>query len=401
MITYEQALVAILKKTSSLGTEKVPIKDSVGRVLKEDIVSSLEMPPFDKAAVDGYAVRTSDVLQAPCILECVGFIEAGKSFSKSVKSGECVKIMTGAPLPKNTDGVVMVEDTKMSGKYIKILRSIKKDENMCPRGQDLKKNQVVLKKGKPISSSHVALLAAVGRRFATVSRKPSVSLLNTGGELILVGKRLGKNQIYNSNGPMLSALIKSDGLELNFLGIAKDEPRELRKAIQKGLKSRILLISGGVSMGDYDLVPDILKNLGVRKIFHNVRMKPGKPLFFGIKNRTLVFGIPGNPVSNFLAYLVFVRPAIRKMTGHDFYLPAFKKGILKKAFYLRGDRRHFALVKIFKKNNQYYLKPLGAHGSADILSLARADGFMTVGPNRKRIKEGTTVPFITWEENAY
>lgn len=397
MITFEQALEAVLKNTKALAAESIFVEDCVGRVLREDVVSSLEMPPFDKAAMDGYAVKASDVSRTPCILKCIGCIEAGKSFSKVVKSGACVKIMTGAPMPKNTDSVVMVEDTKVSGASVEILRGARPGENLSSRGEDLGKGRVVLKKDKLMHISDVAILAAVGRRLVRVGRRPFVSVLNTGGEIVPAGRRLGKNKIYNSNGPMLSALLKSDGLEPDFLGIARDRPLELEKAIEKGLKSHILLISGGVSMGDYDLVPGVLKKLGVKQIFHTVRMKPGKPLYFGKKDQTLVFGIPGNPVSNFLSYLVFVRPVIRKMSGRGDYRPEFKEGIVRKEFCQRVGRKHFALVTISKKGHKYYLKPVAAHGSADILSLSCADGFMEVAEDAGVVRKNSKIRFITWK----
>lgn len=397
MIAFQEALEAVLKNTQVLAVERVSIEDCVGRVLKEDVASPLEMPPFDKAAVDGYAVRTSDVSGTPCLLKCVDCIEAGKSFLKEVRTGTCVKIMTGAPMPKNTDGVVMVEDTKVLGAFVEILRGARPGENLCRRGEDLKKGRVVLKKDKLLHISDVAILAAVGKRFVKVGGRPFVSVLNTGGEIVPVGRKLGKNKIYNSNGPMLSALLKSDGLEPECLGIVRDKPLELRKSIERGIGSDILLISGGVSMGDYDLVPDVLKNLGVRKIFHTVRMKPGKPLFFGKKNHTLVFGIPGNPVSNFLSYLVFVRSAIRKMAGYKDYRPVFNEGVVEKVFRQRHGRRHFALVKISKKGRLYRLAPVAAHGSADILSLSQSDGFMEVDEDLHVVRKNSKIGFITWK----
>ncbi|MFH0771995.1 MAG: molybdopterin molybdotransferase MoeA [Candidatus Omnitrophota bacterium] len=300
MIEFEEALNIVLKNTDTLPAEQAPVDESTGRIAREDTYSNIEMPPFDKSAVDGYAVNSLDVKRVPARLRRVGLIQAGESFDRRLARGECVKIMTGTPMPKGTDSVVMVEDSRQQGEYVELSRSAEKRENVCFKGEDLQKRQKVLKKGTNISSSHVGILAAIGTPFVRVSCKPRVAILNTGGEIVPLGKKLGKNKIYNSNGPMLSALLKADGIEPCFLGIAKDNVRDLKKEIRRGLDADILLISGGVSMGDYDLIPSVLEGMGIKKIFHKVNIKPGKPLFFGRRQKgTLVFGIPGNPVSNF------------------------------------------------------------------------------------------------------
>ena len=213
MISYEQALQLILDKASCLGTENVAIEDSVGRVLEEDIVSKIDMPPFDKSAMDGYALLSKDISKVPSMLKCIGRIEAGTFFRRKIKSGECVKIMTGAPMPENADCVVMVEDAESYRAYIKIIKCVKKGENLCLMGEDIRRGKKVLNKGTRIRLSHVALLAALGKSIVKVAKSPRISILNTGGEIVPLGRRLGKGQIYNSNGPMLGALVKSEGLQ--------------------------------------------------------------------------------------------------------------------------------------------------------------------------------------------
>jgi len=397
MMQYEEALKYIFKNASPLPAEKVTVEDSVGRISKENIYSMLEMPPFDKAAMDGYAVYAQDVKNAPVNLRCIGLIQAGDIFKKKLNRAECVKIMTGAPMPAGAESVIMVEDTLQCGDSVLASKTVKKGENVCFKGEDLKQNQRILARGTMISPAHIAVLAAVGRRFVETVAKPEVAILNTGGEIIQPGVSLGKNKIYNSNGPMLQALLKSDGIKPCFLGIARDETRELKKAVKEGLKKDVLLISGGVSMGDYDLVPEVLASLGVKKIFHKVNIKPGKPLFFGIKNKTLVFGIPGNPVSNFLSYLIFVRPALYKMMGYLYCKPEFKEGLVEKKFNTKTGRKHFVLVKIAKEENQYRLAPVVSHGSADIIALSKADGFMVVDKGCSTVKKNSKIKFITWK----
>ena len=424
MIEFEGALKQILDNTKELTTEKVSIDDSAGRMLMEDVYSRIEMPPFNKSAMDGYAVKTTDIKGVPVRLRCIGSIEAGATFKKGLKDGECVKIMTGAALPKDTDSVVMVEQTRTRPDYVEIMKSVKRWQNVCFQGEDIKREQKVLDKRKVISTSDIALLATIGRCFVRVIKKPQVAVLNTGGEIIPPGHKLGERQIYNSNGPQLLALLKSDGLNPRDLGIVKDEPRQLKRTIKRGLKTDILLVSGGVSMGDCDLVPGILKKLGVKKIFHKVNIKPGKPLFFGAHKDTLIFGIPGNPVSNFLAYHIFIRPALYKMAGHKEPGLKAEEGVLEKTFYhgigkykqdttskivlgycrrqfsRKAGRKHFIPVKISKRETRYYLVPVESHGSADILALSRADGFMVVDATVRVVKAKSKINFITWKKES-
>lgn len=398
MITYEQALEDVLKNTRMLAADKVSIEKSVGRILKEDIISGVEMPPFNKSAMDGYALNHLDIKKVPVKLRCVGLIQAGGVFKRKIKRGECVKIMTGAALPENTDCVVMVESTRVSAGAVEILKLAQKGENVFARGEDFGRGQKVLENGTRIFSSHVAILVTIGRKFVKVNGSPRVAILNTGSEIVLPGRKLSGNKIYNSNGLMLQSLLKSDGLEPVVLGIAKDNKKELQKLIKKGLDSDILLISGGVSVGDYDLVPDVLTELGVKKIFHKVSIKPGKPVFFGIKDKTLVFGIPGNPISNFVAYFIFVKPAIQKMMGYQDCGVGFKEGMLAAEFHKKAGRCWFVLVNISKKQNCYFLSPIAGHSSADTLSLARADGFMMLDLHTTIVGNKERVKFITWKE---
>lgn len=397
MISFERALKEILHNTDARPAEKTLIENSLGRILKEDIYSEIQMPPFDKAAMDGYALHAQDTRGATVRLKCIGLIQAGESFKKEIRRGECVKIMTGAPLPQNTDAVIMVENTRVSAQNVEILSSVEKGENVCFQGEDIKPGQRVIEKGREISPSDVAIFATVGKKFVKVTGKPRVAILNTGGEIVPVGAKLGKNKIYNSNGPLLTALLKSDGIEPHLSGTVRDNFKELKEAVKKVLNMDMLLVSGGVSMGDYDLVPEVLISLGVKRIFHKVNIKPGKPLFFGIKENTVVFGIPGNPVSNFLTYLVFIRPALYRMAGYKYCGPVFKEGIVEKEFYSKSGRKHFVLAKITKKDNCYYLEPVASHGSADTLALAKAGGFMAMDENLSVIKKNSKIRFITWK----
>ena len=392
MISFEEAVNTVLENTRPLPPVMTRLEDAVGRVLLEDIRSGIDMPPFNKSAVDGYAVRAAD-LAGRNELSCIGLIQAGDTFKGKVGSGQCVKIMTGAPVPPGADAVVMVEDTTGDAGPVKVLKIIEKGENLAVRGEDIKKGHKILARGTVIAISQIAALAAAGRGQVKTGALPKVSLVNTGGEIVPPGLKLGRNQIYNSNGPMLSAMLKTDGITSAPV-IVRDDLKKLKAAIRKALEADIVLISGGVSMGDYDLVPAVLKELGIKAVFHKVRVRPGKPMYFGVKGRKLVFGIPGNPVANFLAYLAYVRPAIRKMSGRPDYAPEFKTGICAGDFEPKTPRRALVLSTVSGKT-EYSLAAILNNGSADILALAGAGGFTMVDEGGS-LKKGGAGKFISW-----
>lgn len=393
MITFEEAIKSVLAKARPLPPEPVRIEEAVGRVLAEDVRSGVEMPPFDKSAVDGWALRAADLARGRELRRRPGLIQAGEGFTGALKAGECVKIMTGAPAPAGADAVMMVEFSSEKGGAVNFSRGIKRGENIASRGEDIKKGQVVLRRGAVIGPQHIGVLAAAGRARLLCGALPSVALVNTGGEIVPPGARRPKFGIYNSNGPMLSALLRRDGV-IAAPEIVRDEPRKLRAALARALKSDIVIISGGVSMGDYDLVPGMLKSLGVKKVFHNVRVRPGKPMFFGVKGRRLVFGVPGNPLANFLAYLAYIGPAIRKMAGRPDHGPDFLDGTCSVKFDPRTPRRAMMLSRLESRAG-HELSPVDHSGSADILALAGARAFAAV-PEGGSVKKGGRTKFLTW-----
>jgi len=393
MITFEEAMSLVFRNAKPLPPVQTRIEDAVRRVLLEDVRSGIEMPPFNKSAVDGYAVRAADLGDSR-ELRAIGLIQAGDTFKGKLRPGECVKIMTGAPVPPGADAVAMVEDTLERNGFVKFNEALKKGVNIARRGEDIKKGQKILARGTVISVSHIAALAAAGRSQVKTGALPKVSLLNTGGEIVPPGSKLGRNRIYNSNGPMLAAMLKTDGISADPV-IVRDDAAKMKAAIADALRSDMVLISGGVSMGDYDLVPAVLKSLGVKCLFHKVRVRPGKPMFFGVKGRKLVFGIPGNPVANFMAYLAYIRPAIRKMSGHAGYAPQFETGTCASCFEPKTPRRALVLSKV-SANTEYSLAEVSNNGSADILALAAANGF-TMGKEGGAIKKNEKAKFISWQ----
>ncbi len=394
MIKFEEALKIILTNSRVLPAENIYIADSCHRVIAEDIYAKIPMPPFDKSAMDGFALKTGQI-KAGVKLKCIGLIQAGDVFKRKIKPDECVKIMTGAALPLGMDAVIMVEDTReLKNRMIEFLKPVVKGQNICVKGEDISRGQKLLAKGALLSSSHIALIASAGRKTIKVYKRPEVAILNTGAEIVPVGEKITRNKIYNSNGPMLEALLKDDNIKAGDLGIAKDKKKDLKKAISKGLSADVLLISGGVSMGDYDFVPAVLKSLGAKKLFYKISIKPGKPLLFCVKDKKIIFGIPGNPVSNFLSYLVFIRPALRKMMGYISRDQVFSEGIINAAISAGPDRTHFVLAKVLRDG---MLGPVPSHGSADIMALANAGVFIKLEPGIS-LKKGAKVKCITWEK---
>lgn len=398
MIKFEEALKEILGRTRRLDIEQLPLVRAIGCVLAENVKAKHDMPPFDKSAMDGYALRSSDLKSVPEKLKCAGVIKAGRFYKKNIKKGECVKIMTGSPLPKGADSVVMVERTSEDEKrgWVKVLQGVRTGENVCFKGEDIKKGTVVLKKGTLIRGPEVSLASSLGRTKMKVYRKPSLAILNTGDEIVEPGNNLTYGKIYNSNGPMLLALLQNLNIKVKYLGIAEDEERGLKKLMAKGLKNDIFLLSGGVSMGDYDLVPDVLKKCGVKEVFHKIYMKPGKPVFFGTRGGRLVFGVPGNPVSTYLTFLVLIKPAIDKMMGKTPHLN-IRRGRLKEDFRQKPGRKHFVPAKVLEREGQLHIYPVKKyHGSADMPSLSQANAFMIVEGKLSFLKRDSWVEVILW-----
>jgi molybdopterin molybdotransferase len=422
MITVDEAVSAVLARAGVLEDEFVDLDGALGRVLAEDVESGADLPPFDKSAVDGFALRSRDAAEAPVTLRMKAVLSAGEIWAGAVGEGECVKIMTGAPLPKGADSVVMVEDTespalkphadmpraggpKAGESYTGVGASsdsgavlVKKKAvpggNVCVRGEDIKKGETVLAKGDVILAPEIAVLASAGRSGARVVRPPEVGVLTTGSEILEPGSSLGPGKIWNSNGPMLAALSRAAGCRVEYLGIAGDDREALRRLFTRGFEKDLLLVSGGVSMGDYDLVPQVLKDEGVEILFHKVRVKPGKPLLFARRGKCLVFGIPGNPVSNFVVFHLFIRPAIDKMSGKGNGGPGFTKAFIEREFSTRSDRVHVVPSRFRVVDGRVSVSPFTLNGSADIVACARCNSLIVFESGAYTLKEGSEVTIL-------
>ncbi|MBM4041510.1 MAG: molybdopterin molybdotransferase MoeA, partial [Planctomycetes bacterium] len=318
MIPFDDALKAVLAAATRMEAVRHPLEDAVGLVLAEDATSDVDMPPFRKSAMDGFAVIAADLATPPATLSIVEEIPAGAVPTKAIEPGQCARIMTGAPVPEGADAVVRVEDTEPGagpGDVI-IRKAVAKDANICFRAEDVARGDVVLRAGGVIRALDVPTLAACGCAEVPAFRRPTVAVLSTGNEVVPVGRVPRAGQIRDANAPYLAARLRQLGIEGRLLGIARDTPAALRRALREGLESDVLVVSGGVSAGDFDLVPAVLGKLGVEVLFDSVAMQPGRPTLFGRREGCLVFGLPGNPVSVLVAAELLVVPALKAMIGY-------------------------------------------------------------------------------------
>lgn len=387
MIDVDEALLLVLERATPLPSIPHPTSEALGLVLDEEILADLDLPPFDKALMDGYALRSEDFQKGCRTFQVVEEIHAGKTPSLPVGAGEASLVMTGAPLPQGADAVVMHEVTRRVGDLVHLPQDMEltAGKNRLSRGREMRRGEVVLPRGAFLNPARLGLLASVGRTTVLAVSRPRVDVLPTGDELVDPGEYPGPGQIRNSNGPMLVAMGRSAGAEGRLLPVAPDEPLPLREALSAGLSADVLLVTGGVSAGNRDLVPATLEGLGVTRIFHKIRLKPGKPLWFGVgptrgdRPGTLVFGLPGNPVSSLVGFVLFVRPALERLAGHRH--PADRSVEVR----LAGPFRHFGdrptyhparLAGLEEGRDRPVATPLNWAGSADLRTVAGADGFV-------------------------
>jgi molybdopterin molybdotransferase len=399
MIDYRKALREVVAKAKPLRPESVPLADALGRTLARDIRAREPIPPFSKATMDGYAVRAADTRPAknPVELEVVEDLPAGRVSRKAVGPGQAARIMTGAPLPKGSDAVVMVEDTELTEGGVRILIGVRPGENIGEAGEDVRKGDLVLNKGADIGPAEVGMLAALGQAFVPVARRPVVAVIATGDEIVEPGRRTRPGQIRNSNGHALRAMALRAGARADYLGIARDRNASLKRKIGKARRADILVLSGGVSVGDYDLVKDELRSLGVRPVFWRVRIKPGKPVFFGLHGRQLVFGLPGNPTSAMVTFHLFVRPAIGKMLGRR--APGLRAGraFLEKEIALKPGRTQFLRAVLVGDGPGLRVDPFPDQKSGVLRSMVGSRALIVVPADVSRIKRGSAVKILFLE----
>ena len=401
MITMEEAIDLVVASTGTIEEIQIDLMDALGRILAQDVVSDIDMPPFNKATMDGYAVIGEDLANAstdnPGVLDVVEEIPAGAVPKHTISSGQASGIMTGAPVPPGADAVVMVEDTEtnQNGDSVRIFASTASGKNIAPQGEDVRKNQRVLRSGCHIRPPEIGILAAVGCVRVPVRRKPVVGIVATGSEIVEPKNLPAPGQIRNSNGYSMAAQIENAGAEARYLGIVADDSGALEDVISRGLdECDIFLLSGGVSAGLYDLVQGAMKSCGVTVHFDRIKMKPGKPLTFGTKGDKLIFGLPGNPVSAVVGLELLVRPAIRGMQGIRTLHHRTVVGNLEDRFEQVPGRKQFVPACSVEEDGLWRSKWVGHHGSADLFSLASANSLFVVDSEVESLEPGSDVEII-------
>jgi len=387
MLSYQEAFEKIIENSLPLKPKFVGLRESLGLTAAREVLSPEPLPNFDNSAVDGYAVPQVEAQGSRMKIQ--GEVRAGRIFRGDLKPGHAVQIFTGAPLPEGTWAVVMQENTEGVNGSLRLFKTPKAGENIRFRGEDFQRGKVLVRKKTLLQPIHLALLAAVGISKILVYPSPRVAILATGTELWKMGGRLPQGKIRDSNTILLEALVKQVGgvpLPLPSVG---DDLKEIRRAIQKGLRSDLFIISGGVSVGKYDFVKEAFKKEGVKEIFWKVNIKPGKPLYFGRKNHTLVFGLPGNSVSAFVSFEEFVKPVIQRMSKRLQMKETWAQGKLAERFE-NGNRLHFVRVRCLAKEDGCRVAPLKGQGSHMIGGLASANALLRVEPNAV-LKKGDRV----------
>jgi molybdopterin molybdotransferase len=418
VISVEEARDRVLSSVGVLDEEESPLLGSLGRVLAEDVSSPFDVPPRDNSAMDGYAVRSADTRGAsrkrPRLLRVVGMAVAGAVSGCRVEPGTAVRIMTGAPLPEGADSIVRFEDTDETlrsgpATEIGILKKVEPGWDVRYAGEDIRKDSLVLARGLWISPAEVGVLASLGRPTVKVVRRPRVAILATGDELVDIGQPLPEGKIYNSNSYSLAALVSYYGGIPEVLGIARDSEDSLVARLREGLAADMLLTSGGVSLGDYDVVRDVLAKQG-KISFWTVRLKPGKPLAFGmIKGVTKTgvgreiphLGLPGNPVSSMVTFELFVRPAILKMMGRKDLARPLIEAVIEDEVVNSDGRRIFARVVVSERGGQYFARLTGLQGSGVLTSMALANGLAIIPEDSQGVAAGDRVQvmMLDWSNN--
>jgi molybdopterin molybdotransferase len=386
MIKFNDAFDIVIGSARRLGTERVDIDSALNRVLADDVASDVDMPPFTKSAMDGFACRRADLAEE---LEVIEIIRAGSRPEKAIGQGQCAKIMTGAVVPEGADCVIMKEYVERPMENTVRFSGEETADNICLKGEDIRKGDVVLRAGVKIAAQHIAVLASVGCVEPLVSLQPSVGIIATGDELVEPGREPGACQIRNSNGFQLAAQVRGAGGIARKYGIAADTEDATDGMVKKAVvENDVLILSGGVSEGDYDLVRGILEKNNVKLQFEKVAVKPGRPTVFGVSDDVFCFGLPGNPVSTFVTFELLVKPFLSKMMGHDFK-PVISSRQLEKTITRKKTERDLWLPVVLKGNDK--VAGIEYHGSAHINALCAADGLFCIPAGVAKIEKGTTV----------
>jgi molybdenum cofactor synthesis domain-containing protein len=401
LIDHPEAVRLVLENTHRLAAEDVPLVEARGLALAQDLKARFDSPPFDNSAVDGYALRSADA-EAGRVFRVVDEAPAGRPAAKSVGEGEAIKIFTGGVIPEGADAVVMVENTSGWGEEFELKKAASPGQNVRGSGEDVREGEVILRAGTEVGPPEIALAATQGYGALPVHRRPEVVVLSTGTELVEPGERdLEPGEIYDSNSFAVMAQAHEIGARARRITAASDDDAVLRRAVEEALETAdVVVTSGGVSVGEKDLVKGTMLKLGVEQIFWGVKFKPGKPLFFGARGDVSVFGLPGNPVSAMVCFELFVRPALVKMMGRQ------ERGRPRIQVYFEKDvrnnfgRMHAMRVSLEKTERGWLARSVGAQGSGLVSSLTKADALALIGPESEEVKSGEFVEAIVLRERV-
>jgi molybdopterin molybdotransferase len=396
MISVEEAIEVLLANLPERRVAQVSFESALGRILAEDLVATSDIPPFCRAGVDGFAVLAADVANAPVELNIIGEIRAGGGMPGKLNPGEAMAIMTGAPVPEGSNAVEMIEMCEIVSpcKRVKILKSLRVNENLSPKGSEAKAGTSILKAGHRIGPAELSVMATFGYTRAKVYAKPSVAILATGDELVEVGATPQPGQIRNSNAHCLLSQLVYLGFQADYLGIARDNMDDLRRKILLGLERDVLIITGGVSMGEYDFVRDIFQELGLEILFNKVAIKPGKPTVFARKGEKLIFGLPGNPISALITFECFVRPALGRLCGMtNPELPRMKGELLADMRQSPG-RTAYMPAWVTWQEDGWKVEPLTWRSSGDIVGFAGANATFIFPKDRDLLRRGEIVEIM-------
>lgn len=390
MISVDEALRKVLDNLPLPAIEKVDSRAARGRILAQDLTATGDIPPFNKSAVDGYALRAADAASVPVELRCAGESRAGAGKCSPLEAGEAVAIMTGAPVPDGADAVQMIENTQSAadGTRVTILKKVSAGENIILAGSEASAGKSVLDAGRYIGPAEAAILAIFGCREAAVFRRPRVALTATGDELVEPNETPGAGQIRNSNATLVAAQLELLGLEPEYMGITRDDRAQVNRVVREGLHRDVLILTGGVSVGAYDFVEEVLQELGLEVIFSGVAIRPGKPTVFARKDDRLVFGLPGNPISTFVAFELFVRPALERMCGLA-SAGLFKvRGRLSAGTKHKPGRTSFMPARLSRLADGWAVEPLPWKGSSDIIGFSRANSLLVLPQGKRDFAQG-------------
>ena len=392
MIELEEARQRILDVISPVQGETIELSKIQGRILAENLIAPINLPTFDNSAMDGFAVRASETATG-ARLRSIGEVAAGKVFEGEVREGECVRIFTGSPMPSGTNAVVMQEDTLVEGEKVEITDGVKPFENVRLKGEDVKEGTAIGQSGELLTPGHVSLLGSCGIAEVLVSKQPTIGLLATGNELRESGATLASGEIFESNRQSIARLVENAGGKSHVYPLVSDTLGDTVKALKSAFtECDAVITSGGVSVGEHDYVKEAFEEIGGNLDFWKVRLKPGKPFVFGRLDDRYLYGLPGNPVSAFVTFLVLVRPGLLKMSGAiNTQLPEHP-AVLAASLVNQGNRRHFMRVFVDAKGQAY---PVGMQASHAVSPLAKANGLIDVPPETT-LEEGSIVMVLRW-----